>query len=226
MTEINIMVSGMLGSAEEQAAIANPYSALAENSRIDRSSTGGERNNSTETNKTETNNSTAQAKSDSVELSDDDQRLLAELKAADRNARAHEQAHRAAGGQYIIGGPYYQFERGPDGHLYAVSGEVTIDVSEIPNDPEATARKMAQVRSAALAPRDPSAQDRRVAAEASAKEAKASIEAMRRHYEESQGAQGEGDTVTQEATIVTNLGGTEHLATDATPPGMIIDLQA
>ena len=62
--------------------------------------------------------------------------------------------------------------RGPDGKMYAVGGEVKIDTSR-ENDPEATIRKMQQVRRAALAPTPPSATDRSVAAQASQIEAQA-----------------------------------------------------
>jgi hypothetical protein len=50
-------------------------------------------------------------------------------------------------------------------------------MSEIPGDPEATARKMEQIKRAAMAPVDPSPQDRRVAAEAAQKQAAAIAEA-------------------------------------------------
>ncbi|HET8791177.1 MAG TPA: putative metalloprotease CJM1_0395 family protein, partial [Modicisalibacter sp.] len=70
------------------------------------------------------------------------------------------------GGQYA-GGASYTFERGPDGGRYAVAGEVPIDVGAIPGDPQATIEKMRQVRAAALAPAEPSAQDRAIAAQAS-----------------------------------------------------------
>jgi hypothetical protein len=50
--------------------------------------------------------------------------------------------------------------------LYAVSGEVSIDSSPVKGDPKATVRKMEQVVRAALAPAQPSGQDRAVAAAA------------------------------------------------------------
>ena len=112
-------------------------------------------------------------------------RELAQLKRADREARAHEQAHRAVGGNLITGGPYYDYERGPDGQRYAVSGEVTIDTSEIRNDPDANADKMDQVRRTALAPRDPSSQDRQVASQAGSKASQSRAEAVRLSAEES-----------------------------------------
>ncbi|TWI67230.1 SprA family protein [Desulfobotulus alkaliphilus] len=93
-------------------------------------------------------------------------RMLSELKSRDQEVRAHEQAHVAAGGGHVSGGIRYNYQKGPDGRMYAIGGEVSIDVSPVPGDPEATARKMEQVRRAALAPMDPSPQDRSVAARA------------------------------------------------------------
>ena len=88
---------------------------------------------------------------------------VADLSNRDRAVRAHEQAHKAVGGQYA-GAPTYTFKRGPDGLSYAVGGEVRIDASAVSGDPEATMRKLQQVQRAALAPADPSPQDLSVAA--------------------------------------------------------------
>ena len=100
-----------------------------------------------------------------------EQEQIKELAARDREVRAHEQAHAAVGGQYA-GAPRYEFERGPDGVRYAVGGEVSIDVSKAAT-PEETLRKAQIVRRAAMAPAEPSAQDRAVAAQASRLEAEA-----------------------------------------------------
>ncbi len=62
---------------------------------------------------------------------------------------------------------------GPDGKRYAVGGHVKIEISEVPNNPEATIRKAQQIKTAALAPAEPSAQDQKIAAQASQMEAKA-----------------------------------------------------
>ena len=102
---------------------------------------------------------------------------IAALASRDREVRAHEQAHAAVGGAYA-GAPTYTFTRGPDGKRYAIGGEVSIDSSPIPNDPEATLRKMELVQRAALAPAEPSAQDRRVAAQAT--QARAELAQLRR----------------------------------------------
>jgi hypothetical protein len=86
--------------------------------------------------------------------------------------RSHEAAHKTAGGS-LAGHPTFETVKGPDGRSYAVSGEVKIDTSEVPNNPDATIRKMETVKRAALAPSNPSAQDRQVAAEAESKIQKA-----------------------------------------------------
>ncbi|HEY1028775.1 MAG TPA: putative metalloprotease CJM1_0395 family protein [Pseudomonas sp.] len=108
---------------------------------------------------------------------------IAELVQRDREVRTHEQAHSAVGGQYA-GAPTYGFKRGPDGQRYAVSGEVSIDTAPIPNDPEATLRKMEIVLRAALAPIEPSPQDLRVAALAQAQAAQARVELAELRREE------------------------------------------
>lgn len=97
------------------------------------------------------------------------------LAARDREVRAHEQAHAAVAGQYASS-PTYSFVRGPDGVSYAVGGEVQIDTSPIPGDPEATLRKAQQLRRAANAPAEPSSQDGRVAAQAAQMEQQARTE--------------------------------------------------
>lgn len=90
---------------------------------------------------------------------------LADLKARDREVRAHESAHQAVGGQYA-GAISYVYQRGPDGVQYAVGGEVSIDTAPVEGDLQATIEKMRTVRAAALAPAEPSPQDRAVAAQA------------------------------------------------------------
>lgn len=92
-------------------------------------------------------------------------KVVQDLKKRDAEVRTHEQAHKTAGGQYA-GSPAFEMTKGPDGQSYATGGHVNIDVSAIPDDPQATLNKMMQIKSAALAPAEPSAQDRKVAAKA------------------------------------------------------------
>lgn len=110
------------------------------------------------------------------ELSPEDMQRISELQGRDREVRAHEAAHVAAGGQYVTGGPSFEYQTGPDGKRYAVGGEVGIDTSPVKGDPQATISKMEVVKRAALAPGDPSAQDRAVAASAAQKEMTARAE--------------------------------------------------
>lgn len=106
------------------------------------------------------------------DLSVDDAKLVAKLKEEDRRVRSHEAAHKAAAGSLARGGSF-SYQTGPDGERYAVGGEVSIDTSPVQGKPSATILKMQQVERAALAPADPSPQDRRVAEQAAAVEAKA-----------------------------------------------------
>jgi hypothetical protein len=108
-------------------------------------------------------------------LSEDEQRVVDELKARDAEVRRHEQAHAAVGGGYASA-PSYVYQVGPDGRRYAVGGSVEIDMSPVPGDPEATIAKMDVVRRAAMAPAEPSSTDRSVAAAAQAAQAQALAE--------------------------------------------------
>jgi hypothetical protein len=94
-----------------------------------------------------------------------EEKVVQDLKKRDAEVRTHEQAHKTAGGQYA-GSPAFEMTKGPDGQSYATGGHVNIDVSAIPDDPQATLNKMMQIKSAALAPAEPSAQDLKVAAKA------------------------------------------------------------
>ncbi|MBA3937404.1 MAG: hypothetical protein H0X38_08075 [Planctomycetes bacterium] len=96
-----------------------------------------------------------------------DTQLIAQLARRDRDVRAHEAAHQAAGGN-LVGAARLDYQVGPDGHAYAVGGEVSVDVSAVSGDPAATIVRMERVRAAALAPADPSSQDLAVASAAAA----------------------------------------------------------
>lgn len=91
--------------------------------------------------------------------------VISTLQSLDTEVSAHEQAHSAVGGEHA-GSPSYSYQTGPDGKKYAVSGEVSISTSEIQGDPRATLEKAQQIKAAALAPLEPSSQDRKVAAKA------------------------------------------------------------
>jgi len=94
-----------------------------------------------------------------------EQQEIKELQQRDLEVRSHELAHAAVGGAYT-GAPSYTFEVGPDGKKYAVSGEVSVDLSVVEGNPRATIAKMQKIHAAALAPANPSVQDTRIAAAA------------------------------------------------------------
>jgi hypothetical protein len=105
-------------------------------------------------------------------LTPEEEQIVAELAATDRQVRAQEQAHLAAAAG-LARGVSFTYTAGPDGKQYAVGGEVSIDTSPVSGDPAATIRKAQQIRAAANAPANPSGQDRAVAAQAAQLEAAA-----------------------------------------------------
>lgn len=122
-------------------------------------------------------NSVAHNNDETAELSEQDLQQIQKLKSRDQLVRAHESAHIAAGSGIIRGGADFSFQRGPDGIQYAIGGEVKIDTAKVEGDPEATLQKAEQIQAAALAPAQPSRQDRNIAAKAAqmAVEARAEI---------------------------------------------------
>ncbi len=107
------------------------------------------------------------------QLTEDEQKVVDELKARDREVRTHEQKHMAVAGELVTSGPHYTYQIGPDGKPYAVGGEVRIDTSPVAGDPEATAQKARRIAAAALAPGDPSGADMAAAGDAAAMEGEA-----------------------------------------------------
>jgi hypothetical protein len=126
--------------------------------------------------------STVKAASGGQELSPEEEEMLRELQARDREVRAHEAAHQAAGAG-LTGGASFSTQKGPDGKDYAVGGEVSIDTSS-GGTPQETIAKSQKIRAAALAPADPSPQDRAVAARAMQMESQARMELLELQEEE------------------------------------------
>ncbi|MDZ4700123.1 MAG: putative metalloprotease CJM1_0395 family protein [Rhodothermales bacterium] len=99
------------------------------------------------------------------ELTVEERQQVDDLKKRDEEVRRHEEAHFRAGGRYASS-PHYEYQTGPDGKRYAVGGSVDIDTSAVPDNPRATLEKARIIKRAALAPEEPSNQDRKVAREA------------------------------------------------------------
>ena len=119
-----------------------------------------------------------------TELTPEEKKIVAELKARDAEVRQHERAHLAAAGSSAAGGASFDYVTGPDGQRYATGGEVQLDTGTVTGDPEATIRKAQQIRRAALAPAQPSSQDRSVAAAATRMEMEARIELAQQRAEQ------------------------------------------
>jgi len=140
----------------------------------------------------QTDKAGASAQNNSSSTSNDQEtRELESLKRTDREVRAHEQAHVSAGGSLVRGAASFGYATGPDGRLYAVSGEVSIDSSPVQDDPEATIHKMTQVTKAALAPAQPSGQDRAVASAAIKIQVEAQQQVTQQQLEKMQGGTAE-----------------------------------
>jgi len=140
----------------------------------------------TSANSSDTSSDHKASEQEAAAIRREEQRLVQQLAARDREVRAHEAAHIAVGRQYVVSGPSYTYQQGPDGRSYAIGGEVQLDVAE-EAEAQATLDKAETVRRAALAPVEPSAQDRQVAARASQLAAQARLSIAMERREEIQG---------------------------------------
>lgn len=151
-------------------------------------------------------------------LSQQEQKQLVELKKADRAVRAHEQAHVAAAGSLVRRGVSLSYEKGPDGRRYAVAGEVSIDTSK-EADPADTITKMRTVRAAALAPVEPSPQDRKVAAAATVTMTDAMSELQLARSAEEKGENAVAQAAEELAGNESEQGGSEQAMSAGAAPG-------
>ncbi len=121
------------------------------------------------------NSTIDETKANGEPLSNSEKQYISKLESIDRNVKAHEAAHIAAGGGVVSGGASYGYTRGPDGKLYATSGEVPISMKK-GDTPEETIQNAMSIQAAAMAPSDPSPQDYKVAASAAQMESSARVE--------------------------------------------------
>jgi len=126
------------------------------------------------------------------------QQEVQRLKAQEEKVKAHEAAHKSAGGQYASAATY-SYRPGPDGRSYIVGGEVQIDMSP-GRTPQETIAKMQVVQRAAMAPGDPSGQDRAVAAQAAAMAAQAQQEQLKQASAEQNGENPESTTASSSSS--------------------------
>ena len=104
------------------------------------------------------------------ELNADEKRVVQSLQSRDAEVRAHEAAHKSGGAS--TGAASYTYQKGPDGRMYAIGGEVSVSYKE-GSTPQETIANADAVIAAALAPANPSAQDIAVASSANVMKVKA-----------------------------------------------------
>ncbi|HDZ4992858.1 TPA: hypothetical protein RTG08_001610, partial [Campylobacter jejuni] len=164
----------------------NSYNYYSSNSSFDKTnqsdSTQKDDKNLTENKSDKEKNSEQTQMVNGVELSQKEVQQVRELQSIDRNVKAHEAAHQAAGGG-LAGAASFTYTRGPDNQMYATAGEVPISMQK-GNTPEETIANARQIAAAAMAPADPSPQDYKVAANAAKMEFEARAEAMKLKAEE------------------------------------------
>jgi hypothetical protein len=143
----------------------------------------------------------------SQEQSEQELAIIRDLSARDREVRAHEQAHASVGGQYA-GAASFTYQRGPNGVSYAVGGEVPISA---PSGGDAQSRLQAaeQIKRAALAPANPSAQDRQVAAQAAQTATQARAEIVTQSSEQRSALSSDEEAISESEGAAKNQAETE-----------------
>jgi hypothetical protein len=138
------------------------------------------------------------------ELSEDEKKVVLELQSRDAEVRAHEAAHKSAGA--ATGAASYTYQKGPDGKMYAIGGEVSVSYKE-GSTPQETIANADAVIAAALAPANPSAQDMAVASSANVMKIKAQQQLAQEAQEKLTGK----DTYKNEAEKTNNSNDTNLL---------------
>ncbi len=165
-------------------------------------------------------------------LTPDQQAEVAKLKQTDQHVRQHEAAHASAGGA-LAGSPTYDYTTGPDGQRYVIGGETPIRIPSVSaSNPAQSIQELEQVVHAALAPSDPSSQDRAVASQAETEIAKAQSEETQKTLKSQDALNGgpsaqgspstQGGSSTQDGSSPggTTQGGTSSPGADTAPPSL------
>lgn len=134
------------------------------------------------------------------DLTQEELQQVQELKQRDAEVRAHEQAHISAAAGLRTSAASYDYQTGPDGKKYAVGGEVSISFTSS-GDPEEDIQNAETMRNAALAPAEPSGQDRSVA-----KDAEKIIQQAKEKLTEQQDQQKQQITQSEAAKMIIGAG--------------------
>jgi hypothetical protein len=175
-----ISTSGRAGLRGASSPISVPPAGASDASGEAGSQAGGDPTSDQASDQTGTGKATANqapVAGQARKLTPEDKQVVSRLSARDTAVRAHEAAHQAAASG-LGGAASFTYQAGPDGRNYAVGGEVPVSLRP-GRTPEETIANAQTVRSAALAPADPSAQDLAVAAQATQMEAEARQQQVR-----------------------------------------------
>ncbi len=142
---------------DDKAMISDESKQLLENEK----KAANKNNNGKSTDEHKVNSSTSEEEN----LSEEEKKELEKIKERDKEVRRHEEDHKAAAGSLAPASAQYEYTQGPDGKMYVKDGEVDLKVKE-EDDPEKAKKNAEQLKRAALAPEEPSAQDMKVAQEA------------------------------------------------------------
>lgn len=134
------------------------------------------------------------------ELTPDEERVVEELEARDAEVKAHEAAHQSGGAS--TGGATYTYQKGPDGKMYAIGGEVPVSF-KTGSTPQETISNAQAVIASALAPADPSSQDMAVASSAMVMMMKAQQQLARESQEQMRGSEVYKDNSLQDRDATT-----------------------
>jgi hypothetical protein len=110
---------------------------------------------------------------------------LEKFRERDAEVRAKERTHQQLAGPYA-GNSQFDYQTGPDGQRYAVSGSTAVDVEPVANNPEATLHKMEVVQQAAGAPANAADGNRQLALLTAQRAGQARAQLAARRYADAQ----------------------------------------
>jgi len=126
------------------------------------------------------------AQKGSARMSDEELRVLEELKLRDSAVREEEEKHARMLGRHA-GAIRYEYQIGPDGRPYVINGSVEVDPKFNSSDSEDIRKILQQIRRAAVSVSNPSQADLNIAASAATKisitDQKAAIESYTQSVE-------------------------------------------
>jgi hypothetical protein len=101
-------------------------------------------------------------------LSEEEERMLTDLKLRDNSVREEEESHARMLGRHA-GAIRYEYQIGPDGRAYVINGSVEVNPKFSSTDPDEIRKVLQTIQRAAVSVSNPSQADLNVAANAASK---------------------------------------------------------